>query len=168
MRNLKYNITNTYLRLNPGTVLINCHSIRDNSNISIAGYVSNNFNTRNELNNGSAVLVQQNIENKINDGFITDILEMIQARTVSKVSVPTTYLPARRPHLLSQIFRNNIHSTYIIGDLNAHQILFGYNTNNTVGNSLETCRDVHENRETYTRVPISQLFIQEEKIQYRT
>lgn len=39
-KNRKYNLTNTYLHIQPDIILINSHGLKNNENIKIKGYVS--------------------------------------------------------------------------------------------------------------------------------
>lgn len=136
----KFNLTNTYLKLNPDIVLINSHGITDNMPIKIQGYQSYTINKLNEIHDGIAILIKNNIKHTIQDEFITNVLQVTIETTLGKISLATTYLPPRRPYLpYPDIHKlaSNHHPTYLLADLNAHHRLLNNNRNNEVGKGLE-------------------------------
>lgn len=62
--NRKFNLTNTYLEINPDIILINSHGLTDNKNIKIIGYNSYSKNIYNELHDGISILIKENIKHK--------------------------------------------------------------------------------------------------------
>lgn len=139
-QNRNFNLTNTYMEINPDIILINSHGLKNNENINIQGYSCFTKNIYNEINDGIAILVKKKLKFKINDDYITNFLEIIIETTTGKVSIVTTYLPPRRAYLpfpdMHKLISNN-HPTYIIGDMNAQHTILHDNRCNLVGKSLE-------------------------------
>lgn len=136
----KWELTNIYMTLNPDIILINSHGIRNNKNIKIAGYRTYQINTSNELNDGSAILIKQYLNHRLDDTFITDVLSIKLYTTTGPINIATTYLPPRRPYVPYPDIHKllyNTDPTYIVADLNAKHVIFGDRTNNEVGKGLE-------------------------------
>lgn len=135
----KNNLINTYKSINPEIVLINIHGLKNNENLKIHGYSSYTKNIYNELNDGTSILIKENLKHKIKDDFLTNTIEIIIQTSLGDISIATNYLPPRRPYLpypdFHKLINNNI-PTYIIGDLNAKHRHLGNNSNNQVGKSL--------------------------------
>lgn len=96
------------------------------------------------MQDGSAILIKQNIHHKQIGNFITDVL-FLQIETINgPVNIATTYLPSRRPCLpfpdIHQVMSYN-NPTYLIGDLNAKHTCLGNRTNNNVGKGLKILLD---------------------------
>lgn len=137
----KFNLTNTYLQINPDIILLNSHGVKTHDSLYIKGYTTYRKNNTNQKYDGSAVLIKSHIKHRIIDDFITDVIELRIETPLGTLSIATTYLPPRRPYLpfpdIHKLLHNN-HPTYIIGDLNAKHRLLGNTYNNTVGNGLAT------------------------------
>lgn len=67
----KFNLTNTYLDIDPAIILINIHGLKDNENIKIRGYNCFSRNIYNELNDGISILVKNKLSYTICDDFLT-------------------------------------------------------------------------------------------------
>ena len=140
----KHILTNTYKNLNPDVILINSHGLKSNENIKIHSYSSYTINSSNELNDGSAILIKQNLKHKIKDNFDTDVIQLTIETNTGPINIATTYLPPRRPYLPFTDFHNlasQHHPTYIIGDLNAHHPYLNTKTTNKVGKALKILID---------------------------
>lgn len=108
--------------------------------LRIQGYITYKINSTEENNDGSAILNKNNIKHKIDENYISNILEIIVETDIGEIGIATTYLPPRRAflpfpdlHRLSTKHR----PTYIIGDLNATLKNYGHNNLNRVGKGLE-------------------------------
>lgn len=91
----KYNIINTYKNINPEIILINSHGIKNNENLKIPGYNSYTKNMFNELTDGTAILVKENLKHKIKDYFLTNTIEIVIQTSLGNISIATSYLPPR-------------------------------------------------------------------------
>lgn len=136
----KFNLTQTYLDIAPHIILINSHGLKEQETIKIHGYTTYIINTTQENNDRSAVLIRNNIKHKLDDNYVTDILEVIIKTDIGEIGIATTYLPPRRAYLAYPDFHrlaSKYRPTYIIGDLNATMRSQGHNTSNRVGRGLE-------------------------------
>ena len=70
----RHTLTNIYRDLDPDILLINSHGLHENEMLKIYGYTTYKVNSTNELHDGSAILIKSNIQHKIKDDFITDII----------------------------------------------------------------------------------------------
>ena len=135
----KFNLANTYHKINPDIILINEHGLPEGENIKIPGYNSFNRNIHNEMHDGIAILVKKQLKYTIKDDFIYNLLELIIDTPLGKISIATTYLPPRRSFLpypdIHKLASNN-HPTYIIADMNAQSRLLNNNRENLVGRGL--------------------------------
>lgn len=95
----KFHLTNIYQEINPDIILINSHGMKEEENIKISGYNSYTKNIYNELHDGIAILIKNNIQYKIKDDFLTNFLEVIVETTLGPISIATTYIPPRRQFL---------------------------------------------------------------------
>lgn len=133
-------MTQTYLSINADIILINSHGLKAHETLKLQGYTSYKINSTNENNDGSAILMKNNIPHRINDENITDILEVIIKTDVGELGIATTYLPPRRPYLpypdFNRLATKN-RPTYIIGDLNAKIRYHNQANLNQVGKGLE-------------------------------
>ena len=139
-KNRKQNLISTYLDLNPDILLINSHSLREDDNIKIKGYNCFSKNIFNELNDGIAILIKQNLKYRLIDDFITNFLEVKIDTPLGPVSFATTYLPPRRSYLpfpdIHKLVNNN-HPTYILADMNAQHTSLGNRNCNQVGKNID-------------------------------
>lgn len=104
------------------------------------GYTTYKRNTSNEGSDGIALLIKQQIKHKMEDDFISDVLEVRLETLIGEIAITTTYLPTRRPYLSYPDFHRLIYKnipTYITGDLNAKHRLLRDNTDNQVGTVLD-------------------------------
>ena len=134
----KFNLSQTYFSINPHIILINSHGMKEQEPLKLQGYTTYKVNSRQELNDGSAIMVKNNIKHKIDNNYITDILEIIIETDIGEVGIATTYIPPRREFLPFPDFHRlatKHRPTYIIGDLNAG--LDRQRQNNKVGKGLQ-------------------------------
>lgn len=95
----KFSLTQTYKQINPHIILINSHGLKTEEQLKIHGYTTYKINSSEELSDGSAILIKSNIQHKIDDNYITDLLEITVETEIGEISIATTYLPPRRPYL---------------------------------------------------------------------
>lgn len=55
----KFNLTQTYLEINPHIILINSHGLKEQENLKIHGYTTYKINSTEEINDGSAILIKK-------------------------------------------------------------------------------------------------------------
>ncbi len=136
----KMELIATYRMHDPDIILINSHGASEEENIKIVGYSTYMRNQSGERNDGSAILVKQNIKHKIDEEYITDVLCIKILTSLGHISIATTYLPPRRPYLpfpdIHRLSSKN-EPTYLLADLNAKHRLLGDSHNNVVGKGLE-------------------------------
>lgn len=63
-------LTNTYLQINLDLILFNSHGVKNNETLHIKGSITYQKNSPNEVSDGSAILIKQNIKHEINKDFI--------------------------------------------------------------------------------------------------
>lgn len=131
-------LTNSYLQLNPDVTLLDSHGVQNNSNIYIQGYTTYQKNSTEQLHDGSAILIKSNIQHKLIDNLISDVIERQVNTTIGTISIATTYLPPYLPFSDIHKLIHNSNPTYIIGDLNAEHTVLGNTRNNAVGKGLAT------------------------------
>lgn len=140
----KNNLIQNYRHLDPDTLLLNSHGLKDEETLRIQGYKTHKINRSRDLLDGSAILVKQYISYNLTENFITDMLA-IQVDTIKgPINIATTYLPPRRPYLpfpdVHKIMSYD-NPSYLVGDLNANHRFLGHNTNNNVGRGLKRLHD---------------------------
>lgn len=146
-RTNKSNLIITYKTIDPDIILLNSHGVKNEEPLKIYGYTTYKINSSNERNDGSAILIKSHIKHKIEDNFITDVLQIKIETSLGPINIATTYLPPRRPYLPFPDFHkiaSNQFPTYIIGDLNAKHHSLGDNYNNTVGKGLKRMLDFNK------------------------
>ena len=137
--NIKYTLTNIYREINPDVILINSHGLKTNRNIKIHSYTTYQVNSSEELNDGSAILIKNNLKHKIKEDYDTDMLQVTIDTDTGPINIATTYLPPRRAYLPITDFHkiaSQTYPTYIIGDLNAHHPNIDKKRSNIVGKTL--------------------------------
>lgn len=70
----KFSLTQVYKEINPHTILINSHGLKNTDQLKIQGYTTYKINTSEEINDGSAILIKNNIQHRIDDNYIMDVL----------------------------------------------------------------------------------------------
>ena len=78
---------------NPDIVLINSHGLRDTDTMKIPNYTTHKINSSQEMSDGSAIAIRNNIPYRLLDDFITDILAIQIDTTLGPTIIATTYLP---------------------------------------------------------------------------
>ena len=128
------------MNIKPRIILLNRHGIKEHESLKLKEYITYKTNSRNEINDGSAILIQKNIPHKIDTDYITDVLEIIIETDTGEIGIATTYLPPRRPYLPYPDFHRMAtkhRPTYVIGDFNATLRSQRGNNSNQVGKGLE-------------------------------
>ena len=137
----KINLINIYNQENPDLILINGHGINETENLKIYNYIVYHSNKRNEIYNGTAIVVKQNINHRINDKFHCYLLSVQIITNLGIVEIATNYIPPRLGYLnyadFDKLLSQN-HTVYFLGDLNAKNRFLGHNNTNRVGQQLET------------------------------
>ena len=132
-------LCNIYLDIDPDIILINSHGLLSNEPLKIPGYKIHKKNTTNTIHDGNAIAIKHNINHKIQDNFISDLLVIDVETTTGKITIATTYQPPSRSFILTpdflQLFQRN-NPVYLAADLNAQHPNFGYNHSNTPGRQL--------------------------------
>ena len=142
----RHNLINTYRTLDPDIILINSHGLKEEESLKIAGYTTYKVNISNELHDGSAILVKNNIKHKIKDDYITNLLQITVETSIGSVNFATTYIPPRRfcfPYPDFHSLASNNTPTYILADLNAKHHTLGDNNINTVGIVIKNMMDIN-------------------------
>ena len=89
-------------------------------------------------------MVRKNIRYQIFDDFIDDILGIHILTTRGPIDIFTHYSPPRRQYLpmgeLNRKFQSN-EAVYLLGDLNAHHPMFGYNNTDVKGREIKNLID---------------------------
>ena len=75
-RTNKSNLIITYKTIDPDIILLNSHGVKTEEPLKIYGYTTYKINSSNERNDGSAILIKSHIKHKIEDNFITDVLQI--------------------------------------------------------------------------------------------
>ena len=107
-----------YKTINPDVILLNSHGLTSNENIKIHGFTTHKVNSSEERHDGSAILIKYNLNYKLKDHYLTDILQVTLETNTGPVNLATTYLPPRRPYLPFPDFHSVASQstpTYIIG-----------------------------------------------------
>lgn len=136
----KFSYTQIYKQKNHHVILLNSHGLKTNDQLNIQGYTTYKINSSQEINDGSTILIKNNISHRLDDNYITDMLEFIIQTEVGKDGLATTYLPLRRPYLpfpdVNKIASKQT-PTYLIGDISSALRTQGYASSSQVGRSLE-------------------------------
>ena len=131
-------LSNYYNREQPGIILLN--DIGINHKVKIFNYNIHVKNFQNELHAGVAIAVWKNICYQILDDFIDDILGICILTTRGPINILTHYSPPRRQYLpigeLNRKFQSN-EAVYLLGDINVHHTMFGYNNTDIKGRELK-------------------------------
>ena len=111
----------------------------DDSPIKIAGYTTHKKNTLNNRADGTAIAVRKNIEHKLLDSFVSDLLAIEVSTSTGKLIIATLYQPPARNFIPTpdfiKLFRRHT-PVYMIADLNANHPLLGYQHINTKGRQI--------------------------------
>ena len=133
-------LANYYRQENPDIILLNSTSITNNNIIKIYNYNIIQKNALNERYAGIAVGIKKNINYKILDDFVDDILGLELMTTRGPIIILTNYSPPRRNNIpigeIENILQKNL-PVYFAGDLNAHIPAMGYNVYNNNGRIIK-------------------------------
>ena len=133
------NLINCYMEFNPDVIILNSHGLKSEETLKIKGYNIFKINSSEEINDGSAIAVKENIKYKIYDDYITDLIAIEILTETGPIIIGTTYIPPRRlffPYPDIHKLSTNNTPTYLIGDLNAKHRILGDSRNNTVGKGI--------------------------------
>lgn len=73
----KFNLITTYKQINPHIILINRpNRSKPTQSMKIPGYITYQSNITKELNDGSAILIKFHINYRLDDDYLTDILDI--------------------------------------------------------------------------------------------
>ena len=119
--------------------MLNSTGIPDTERINMYGYNVYQRNVMGENNAGIAICVRRNIQHRIVDDFVGDMLGTRVETSRGPVTINTVYLPPRRNGIpLAEIrreFQRN-QAVYLFGDLNARHNALGYNSTNNTGQEI--------------------------------
>ncbi len=128
MENNKTSLIPYHLKKDPDILLLNSHGLKSSEELKVPGYRIYKISYSANLSDGSAIGIKYNINHKLFDNFITDVLAVEIETSLGPIQIATTYLPPRRPFLpypdIHRLPSNNI-PTYILGDFNGRHTTFG-------------------------------------------
>ena len=135
-------LCNYYHHENPDLILLNSTSIINNDKIKIYNYNIIQKNTLNERIAGIAIAIKKNINYRILDDFLDDILGVELTTTKGPIIILTNYSPPRRNFMpigkIENILQTNI-PVYFAGGINANIPALGraqYNNNGRIIKNL--------------------------------
>lgn len=138
--NRKYELYNAYRQVDPDVLLINAHGCTGGNKIKLYGYSVYQLNAFDQLHDGVAVAVRNNLKHVILDNFDENYLAIQIETTLGPTLIATGYQPPRRPIVplqsLLQIFRRNTLPVIFMGDINARHPVLGHNNSNPTGEAL--------------------------------
>ena len=136
----KFNLANQYLAHGPDVILLNSHGNKEKDRIKIFPYRFYQQNRSQQRSDGVAIGVRHGIAHTITRDFSSEVMAVTIDTAHGKLTIATAYLPPRRDYLPVNDFlrlATTPHPTYILGDLNPHHRVFGYQApENNVGRSL--------------------------------
>ena len=139
--NRRIALSNTYRTLDPDVILINSHCLPEDTQMKIAGYYIHKKNTLNNPSDGSAIAIKRNIEYKLLDEFLSDLIAIEITTSTGKILIATLYQPPARNFIptpdFMKLFRRNC-PVYMIADLNANHPILGYNHTNVKGRQVNS------------------------------
>lgn len=89
--NRKFNLIDIYLEINPNVIPLNSHGVKQADSLKVFGYTTHKLNTNDEIHDGIAILVKNNIVHKIKDDFTTEILQITIKTTNGSNNIVTIY-----------------------------------------------------------------------------
>ena len=135
----KNKLSNLYMRINPGLILLNSTGMKESERIKFFNYDIYQRNIYNEDSVGNVVGVRKDLKHQIMDGFAEDCLAVRIETTKGPVIIGTTYRSLRREDLLIEdmmkLPRKNV-PVYILADLNARHRFLGHGDDNDAGRIL--------------------------------
>ena len=134
----KNELSNLYMRINPGVILLNSTGMKEPERIKIFNYNIYQRNIYNEDSAGIAIGVRKGLRHQIVDDFSEDYLAVRIETTKGQVIIGTTYRPPRRDlpiEDMMKLLRKNV-PVYILADLNARHRFLGHGDNNDAGRLL--------------------------------
>ena len=138
-------LSSIYKRINPDIILINDHSLTDNTPLKIYNYTTYSSNKDNSMHRGTAIAIRNTLQHTVIDDFETDLLAIKLETSLGPVTIATDYISPSRNYFHFPDYTellNTPHPVYILGDLNARHPTLGYSRNtNTVGNAIQMCLD---------------------------
>lgn len=137
----KTSLINIYNDINPDIILINEHSITNDTNIKILNYNTHTFNKTREHYAGTAVAIRNNLQYRLLDDFYTDMVGISIDTEQGPITIATTYIPPRIPYINFIDFHTLLsrdEPTYMLGDINASHRILGNTHNNQRGRHIHT------------------------------
>lgn len=139
--NRRISLSNTYRIIDPEIILINSHGIQENTPMKIPGYRVHTKNTLNNASDGTAIAIKKNIQYKLLDDFLSDLLAVEISTTTGKIIISTLYQPPSRTYIpipdFTKLFRRTC-PVYMLADLNANHPNLGYTHSNNKGRQINT------------------------------
>ena len=143
--NKKESLSSIYKRINPDIILINDHSLTNNTPLKIYNYATYSSHKDNSWHRGTAIAIRNTLQHTVIDDFETDLLAIKLETSLGPVTIATDYIPPSRDYFHFPDYTkllNTPHPVYILGDLNARHPTLGYSTNtNTAGKAIQMCLD---------------------------
>jgi len=137
--NKRHALINIYNTLNPDIILINDHSLTDNTTLKIFNYRTIQCNRQNRHHAGVAIAYKHTLHTKIIDDFHTDMLAIQVTTRQGDIIIATSYIPPRDGYLnfidYNHLF-NRPQPVYFVGDLNANHPTLGDRSSSLAGKQL--------------------------------
>ena len=134
-------LTNIYNNIDADIILINSHSLINNTNIKIFNYNTFTCNKTNELHSGIAIAIKKTLTYKLDDTYHTDFLDITIDTNQGPVTIGTTYIPPRTKYInyidFNKFFRKQ-NPTYLLADTNASHPILGTRSTNSRGRHINT------------------------------
>lgn len=137
----KITLSNIYNKIDPDIILINEHSLLNDTIPKIFNYNSFTTNKNNEHYAGAAIAIRRGIEFKLHDNFYSDTIAVTIQTMQGPITIATSYVPPRTNYINLIDFNtilSNRHPAYIIGDLNAKHHSLGHQSTNIRGQNLNS------------------------------
>lgn len=139
--NKKFALSNIYNNIDPDIILINDHSLTNNSPLKIFNYHTYTCNKENEPHAGAAIAIKSHIPYKLHDNFHSDMLAITIETLQGPITIGTAYIPPRIGYINYIDFHtllNRPHPVYLFADLNASHPSLGNASANHSGKQLHS------------------------------
>jgi hypothetical protein len=137
----KFALSNIYNNIDPDIILLNDHSLIDNSPLKIFNYHTYTCNKENEPHAGAAIAIKSHIPYKFHDNFHSDMLAITIDPHQGPITIGTAYIPPRMGYINYIDFHtlfNRPHPVYLFADLNASHPSLGNANANHSGKQLHS------------------------------
>ncbi|XP_064080324.1 uncharacterized protein LOC135197200 [Macrobrachium nipponense] len=131
-------LTAYYKKIDPD-ILLDATGIVHDTPLKIYGYSVYKRNIHNEDRAGIAVAIKKNLEYKLLDDFVEDVLAVEVRTRRGPLVIGTTYLPPRRRLFPREDIKKILQRrqpSYLFGDLNASHGQMGFDRNNANGDQV--------------------------------